>query len=111
MRCVITLILGMAPALPGFFYTCINSKTDNSAVRIFQISWFVCAPISLIIYSLLNFFWPVAGLGIQEFINPEDNPRTQAVLEGETVEPLDEKRMGVHEASKDSSVKGEDSSV
>lgn len=29
------------------------------------------------------YIWPLPGLGVQEFINPEDNPRVQAILEGQ----------------------------
>lgn len=109
LRCLIALILGMLPALPGFFMTCIDVTTDNAAVRIFQISYFVCCPLALIIYIGLNYFWPVQGLGVQEFIRPEDNPRTQAVIEG-VERGADEKHAGVHEVSKESSIK-EDVSV
>ena len=91
----------MLPALPGFVMTCIDVTTDNSAVRIFQISYFVCCPLALIIYLSLNYIWPVQGLGVQEFIRPEDNPRTQAIILGQEIVD-DEKQSSIYNGNKDS---------
>ncbi len=71
LRCMIALILGMLPSLPGFFYTCIDSSTQNAAVSIFEVCYFVGAPISFLIYYGLNYFWPPEGLGERELISPE----------------------------------------
>jgi NCS1 family nucleobase:cation symporter-1 len=102
LRCLAALILGMMPALPGFIMNCIDTTTDNAAVRIFQIAYFVCCPLSLIIYFALNYIWPVEGKGVQKFILPEDNPRT--MIEGVVIDG-DEKNIGVHEIVKNSSSK------
>jgi hypothetical protein len=40
----------------------------------------------LILYVGACYFWPLPGLGIQEFINPEDNPRIQNVIDGQEPE-------------------------
>jgi NCS1 family nucleobase:cation symporter-1 len=67
-RCIFALLAGSAPCLPGFFMICINPVADNAWVKMFQICWFISAPLALIIYQTLNYIWPVEGLGIQEFI-------------------------------------------
>jgi NCS1 family nucleobase:cation symporter-1 len=83
-RAIIALFVGMMPCLPGFVYSCIDGTIDNAAVKIFQICWFVAAPLSLLVYLGLNHFWPVAGLGIQEFLPTEEeyNNNNNNVIEG-----------------------------
>jgi NCS1 family nucleobase:cation symporter-1 len=71
LRCVAAILLGMAPALPGFFMTCIDTTADNAAVKIFQLCWFVGAPLSMLIYLALNKIWPPEGLGIKELLTAE----------------------------------------
>jgi hypothetical protein len=51
-----------------------------------QISWFVVAPISLILYVGACYIWPLPGLGVQEFINLENNPRLQTIIDGQEPE-------------------------
>jgi NCS1 family nucleobase:cation symporter-1 len=78
-RCMVALILGMAPSLPGFFMICIDSSTQNAAVAIFQVCWFVGAPLSFVIFIGLNNIWPPEGLGVSELISEDDMPQ---VIEG-----------------------------
>jgi NCS1 family nucleobase:cation symporter-1 len=78
-RCIIALVLGMMPSLPGFFMICIDSTSQNAAVSIFQVCWFVGAPLSFVIYFGLNYFSPPTGLGIRELISEDDIATTEVV--------------------------------
>lgn len=77
-RCIVALILGSLPCLPGFIMTCINPLTDNAWVKMFQICWFISSPLAFLIYFALNYFWPLSGLGIQEFI-PTEGEATEVI--------------------------------
>jgi NCS1 family nucleobase:cation symporter-1 len=68
LRCIAAMIIGMAPCIPGFIFICINSKTDNAWVKIYQITWFVAAPLSLCVYMGLNYVFPPEGLGRMELL-------------------------------------------
>lgn len=68
MRAVTALVLGMAPACPGFIVNCIDSKTDNAMVRMYQLTWFISLPISLIVYLGLCYAFPPEGLGRKELL-------------------------------------------
>jgi nucleobase:cation symporter-1, NCS1 family len=71
-RCIIALFGGAVICIPGFIMSCISSTTDNAWVKMFQICWFIAAPLSFLIYYVINYFWPPPGLGIQEFLPSED---------------------------------------
>lgn len=75
-RAVAALCVGMLPSMPGFFESCISSTADGAAVKIFQITWFVSTPLTLIAYLTINKIWPVEGLGIKDFLPQEDEPIT-----------------------------------
>jgi hypothetical protein len=72
----------------------------------------------LILYMGACYIWPLPGLGIQEFINPEDNPRIQAIIEGQEtgsqktreVEKIGDEEKA-HELSDDSSGRENKSSL
>lgn len=71
-RCIVALVLGMTPSLPGFFMVLISGTTDdNAAVKIFQLCWFIGAPLSFSIYWTLNKIWTPPGLGVKELLSPE----------------------------------------
>lgn len=71
--------------------TCIDSSTDNAAVKIYQITYFVAAPLSLLAYWALNAIWTPPGLGRLEMIpGPEDG-------EGMVVEGMEVASKGSRE--------------
>ncbi|KAH8678280.1 permease for cytosine/purines, uracil, thiamine, allantoin-domain-containing protein [Xylariales sp. PMI_506] len=71
-RCVVALVVGMTPAIPGFIMSCIDSNADNAAIRIYQITYFVACPLSLFTYLGLNWWFPPSGLGRMELLpSPE----------------------------------------
>jgi NCS1 family nucleobase:cation symporter-1 len=88
-RAIVALFVGMIPCLPGFVYSCIDGTIDNAAVKIFQICWFVAAPLTLIVYLVLNRIWPLEGLGVKELLTLDDEDSvTESVIEGvESVYP------------------------
>ncbi|RDW85993.1 hypothetical protein BP5796_04318 [Coleophoma crateriformis] len=105
LRCIAALFIGCAPCIPGFIMSCIDSTTDNAAVRIFQICWFVSAPLAFISYYTFNYFWPPKGLGIQEFIQMDEG--SMQVIEGiESVGQVEDEKIPVEKAKamEDSSV-------
>jgi NCS1 family nucleobase:cation symporter-1 len=71
-RCIIALFGGAGICIPGFIMSCISSTANNAWVKMFQICWFIAAPLSLILYYIINYFWPPPGLGIQEFLPMRD---------------------------------------
>lgn len=68
LRAVAALALGMAPVCPGFIVNCMNVKTDNALVRMYQLTWFISLPISLIVYLGLCWAYPPEGLGRKELL-------------------------------------------
>lgn len=51
----------------GLVYTITGQYGDtNPWVRIFQINYFVGAPIGFVVFVSLSLIWPPRGLGIQE---------------------------------------------
>lgn len=69
---MVDMIVGMAPCIPGFIFTCINTKTENAWVKIYQITWFIAVPLSFIVYMGLNKLFPVEGLGRMELLPDGD---------------------------------------
>ncbi|RDW77351.1 hypothetical protein BP6252_05404 [Coleophoma cylindrospora] len=108
IRCIIALLAGMIPSIPGFFMTCIDSNADNAAVKIFQITYFVAAPLSMIIYLGMNYIWPPVGLGVKEFISRDDSPGE--IIEGVEYDGSANEKESEVKTSKISSIR-EDSSV
>lgn len=90
-KCIIALFGGAALCLPGFFMTCIDATSDKAWTKMFQICWFIAAPLGFLIYYALNKIWPPVGLGIREFL-PEadgsieviDSPESLHSSEGKT---------------------------
>lgn len=80
-RAFVALSIGMLPSLPGFFESCISATTDGAAVKIFQITWFVSTPLTLIAYLTINKIWPVEGRGVMEFL-PQGDENTVELSEG-----------------------------
>ncbi|PVH99767.1 hypothetical protein DM02DRAFT_710388 [Periconia macrospinosa] len=68
LRAVAALVIGMAPACPGFIINVINPKTDNALVRMYQLTWFISLPISLVVYMGLCWAYPLEGLGRKELL-------------------------------------------
>ena len=68
LRAIAALVLGMAPACPGFIVNCIDAKIDNALVRMYQITWFITLPISFIVYLGLCWAFPPEGLGRKELL-------------------------------------------
>lgn len=71
-RCLIALFGGVGICIPGFIMSCMSSTADKAWVKMLHICWFIAAPLSFIIYYIINYFWPPPGLGIQEFLPSED---------------------------------------
>lgn len=98
LRCIAAMVVGMAPCIPGFIFICIDSTTDNAWVRIYQITWFVAAPLSLVVFMGLNWVWPVEGLGRRVLI-----PGEEEVVDGVEVGGVE--REGVRTGDKGGDVK------
>lgn len=81
LRCVVALVIGMLPALPGFFMTVINTDLESPAVKIFQINYFIGASLGPASYLVICYFWPVPGTGVKELMAEADD----AVVEGVVV--------------------------
>lgn len=77
-RCIIALFVAMAPCIPGFIWTCIDSTANNAAIQMYQITYFIAAPLAAIVYLTLNWIWPVE-VGLKEFL-PEQQESN--ILEG-----------------------------
>lgn len=88
LRCVAALFIGMIPSVPGFIMVCINSDANNAWVEIYQITYFVAAPLSLVSYLIFNYIWPVEGLGIEEMIPTEEE--YLGVIEGVEYAPSED---------------------
>ncbi|RDW73384.1 hypothetical protein BP6252_07291 [Coleophoma cylindrospora] len=69
LRCLAALVIGMVPALPGFFMTVINTNLNSPAVKIFQINYFVGASLGPLSYLLICWIWPVPGTGQKELMS------------------------------------------
>lgn len=67
--------------------TVIGGYTDNAAVKIFQIYYFVGFPLGFITYVVACWVWPPPGLG-EKVLMGED--RLDEVIEGEGVDVLQE---------------------
>jgi nucleobase:cation symporter-1, NCS1 family len=99
LRAVAALVLGMAPACPGFIVNCINRKTDNALVRMYQLTWFISLPISLVVYLGLCWAFPMEGLGRKELLpGPIEGIEVVAEIDGQ-------------DASQDTSTKDKDMHV
>lgn len=84
LRAVAALVIGMAPSCPGFIINCINSKTDNALVRMYQLTWFISLPISLIVYLGLCWAFPPEGLGRKELLpGPDEGAEVVAEIESQ----------------------------
>lgn len=88
-RCLIALFVGMAPCIPGFILSCLNQST-GAWVQMFQICWFISAPLAMLLYCGLNYFWPVEGLGVKELLSTGEIESVD-VTEGITSEYADGK--------------------
>jgi len=101
LRAIVALAVGMIPGLPGFFMTVINtSDTSNAGVKIFQIYYFVGFPLGALTYIVLCYFWPPAGLGEKEMMQEDEGETGVSVLEGEGIEPIDDKAVAITEKGK-----------
>lgn len=74
----------------GLVYSITGQYGDtNSWLRIFQINYFVCAPIGFLVFVSLSLIWPPKGLGIQENLE-EHMPVIEGVPDS-TLESVAEK--------------------
>ena len=81
--------------------TVINtSDTSNAGVKIFQIYYFVGFPLGALTYIVLCYFWPPAGLGEKEMMQEDEGETGVSVLEGEGIEPIDDKAVAITEKGK-----------
>jgi NCS1 family nucleobase:cation symporter-1 len=103
LRAIVALAVGMIPGLPGFFIMVIDtSNTSNAGVKIFQIYYFIGFPLGALTYIVLCQFWPPAGLGEREFMREDEDGNGVSVLEGEVVEPIDDKAVAFTEKKTES---------
>lgn len=89
LRAIAALFGAMAPCIPGFIWTCIDPDVDNAAVQMYQITYFIAAPLAAVLYLSFNMIWPVE-VGSKEFL-----PNT--VLDGVS---SDEDRVADDEVAK-----------
>jgi NCS1 family nucleobase:cation symporter-1 len=85
LRAVAAVFIGVVPGLPGFFYTVLKKDLGNSAVKIFQIDYFVGFPLGLITYLALSYFFPPAGLGVKELMSENGEEQESSVIDGEGI--------------------------
>lgn len=74
------------PGLPGFFYTVLKKDLGSSAVKIFQIDYFVGFPLGFLTYIALSYMFPPAGLGERRLIAETGEEGEAGVIEGEGIE-------------------------
>jgi NCS1 family nucleobase:cation symporter-1 len=72
-RCVVALLLGMWPSMPGLVWDIQGRNLTSAWVRIFQINYFVRVPISVCTYLVLCWAFPPKGCGVQENLSEQED--------------------------------------
>lgn len=100
-RCVIALLMGMWPSVPGMVWSIQEKYPTSSWVRVFQINYFVGMPISVVTYLVLCWTFPPQGRGIQEDLSEQGDV---SVIEGMEVAGSKGPLSGVDELKGEKSV-------
>lgn len=79
----------------GLVYSITGQYGDTNAwVRIFQINYFLGAPIGFLVFVTLSLIWPPRGLGVQENLEGQVVIDELGNEEGASSESVGEKRVG-----------------